>query len=89
MEPVCLRNNERRVVIGPCVRTDRKQLVLDPVTMQIVAVGVEPALGAFDMAADAAADAPEPRRVVHLDQMRNFMRGEIIQHIGRREDQPP
>ena len=35
-------------------------LILDPVAMQVVAVGVEPALGAFDMVADAADDAPEP-----------------------------
>ena len=64
-------------------------LVLDPVTMQIVAVGVEPALGAFDVVADAVDDAPEAGRMVHLDQMRHFMGGEIIQHIGWRQDQPP
>ena len=53
--------------------------------MQIVAVGIEPALGAFDMTADAATDAPEPRRVVHLDQMRHFMGREIVQRISRQE----
>src|SRR5262245_19573671 len=62
-------------------------LILDPVAMQIVAVGIEPALGALDVIADAADHAPEPRRVVHLDEVRHFMRGEIIQHKGRRENQ--
>jgi hypothetical protein len=37
-----------------------KLLILDPVAMQIVAVGVEPALGALDMVADAVDHAPEP-----------------------------
>ena len=57
--------------------------------MQIVAVGVEPRLGPFDMAADFRNDLPEPRRVVHLDEMGDLVGGEIVQHIGRREDQPP
>src|SRR4051812_778386 len=63
--------------------------ILDPVAMQVVAVGIEPRLGALDMAADLANHAPEPRRVVHLDEMGDFMGGQIVQHIGRREDQPP
>ena len=46
-------------------------------------------LGALDMAAEFADHAPEPRRVVHLDEMRHLMCSEIIQHKGRREDQPP
>jgi hypothetical protein len=70
-------------------RGKRYALILDPVAVQIIAVGVEPGLGAVDMAADLAHDAPEPRRVVHLDEMRHFMGGEIVQHVGRREDQPP
>ena len=57
--------------------------------MQIVAARIEPFLGALDVIADPRDHPPEPRRVVHLDQMRDFMGGEIIQHIGRREDQPP
>src|SRR6266496_1168172 len=68
---------------------DTRDSVLDPVAMQIVAVGIEPGLGAVDMAADLAHHAPEPRRVVHLDQMRHFVGGEIVEHKGRREDQAP
>ena len=62
-----------------CAQAQGRQniLILDPVTMQVVAVGVEPALGAFDVVADAADDAPEPRRVVHFDEMSHFMGGEI------------
>jgi len=64
-------------------------LVLNAGTMQVVAMGIEPVLGALDMAADPAADPPEPRRVIHLDEMRDLMGGQIVQHVGRREDQPP
>src|SRR6185369_3451011 len=83
------------VAMGPCspaqLRTGQGQqgLILDAVAMQVVAIGVEPALGAFDMVADAADDPPEPRRVVHLDEMGDLMGGEIVQHIGRRQDQSP
>src|ERR1700737_1416713 len=57
--------------------------------MQIVAVGIEPYLGALDIAADAGNHAPEPRRVVHLDEMRDFVGREIVQHIGRRQNETP
>ena len=81
----------RRADRGPLphLRLPATTLILDPVTVQIVAVGVEPGLGALDVAADFRDDPPEPRRMVHLDQMRDLMRGEIVQHKGRREDQPP
>ena len=48
-------------------------LVLDPIAVQIVAVGIEPALGTLDVVADATDHAPEPRRVVHLDEMGHLM----------------
>src|SRR4249920_3586605 len=79
----------------PASPTSRKSawlenaLILDPVPMQIIAVGVEPALGALDVIADPVHHPPEPRRMVHLDEMRHFMRGEIVEHEGRRQDQPP
>jgi hypothetical protein len=66
-----------------------KALVLNAVAMQVVAVGIEPGLGALDMTADFPDHPPEPRRMIHLDEMRHFMGGEIIQHEGRRQDQPP
>ena len=59
------------------------------VTMQVGAVRVEPGLGARDVRADALDHAPEPPRVVHLDEMRDLVRREIVEHEGRREDQPP
>src|ERR1700686_4980885 len=65
------------------------RLVLDPVAMQVVAVGVEPGLGALDVTTDPADHSPEPRRMIHFDEMGHLMAGEIIQHIRRREDQPP
>ena len=57
--------------------------------VQVGAVDVEPGLGAVRIRADAVDQPPEPRRVVHLDQMRHLMHGEIVQHERRREDQPP
>src|SRR5260370_27191994 len=64
-------------------------LILNAVAMQVVAVGIEPGLGALDMIADPVDHPPEPRRMIHLDEMRDLVRGEIVQHVGRREDQPP
>src|ERR1700724_3738975 len=66
-----------------------ERLVLYAVAMQVVAVGVEPGLGALDVTADPADHSPEPRRMIHFDEMGHLMAGEIIQHIRRREDQPP
>src|ERR1700722_18639588 len=63
--------------------------ILDTVTVQIVAVCVQPGLGAFDMVADFRDDLPEPRRMVHLDEVRYLMCGEVIKHVRRCEDQPP
>src|ERR1700722_8918460 len=63
--------------------------ILDPVTVQIVAMCVQPGLGAFDMVADFRNDLPESRRVVHFNEVRHLMGGEVVQHIRRREDQPP
>ena len=67
----------------------RRPLVLDAVAVQVVAVGVEPGLGALDMVADPGHDSPEPRRVVHFHEMRDLMCGEIVQHVRRCQDQPP
>src|SRR4051794_16564343 len=67
----------------------QRALILDPVPVQIVAVCIEPLLGALHRRADLAADAPESRRVVHLDEMGDLVRGEIVEHIGRCEDQAP
>ena len=66
-----------------------RRLILNTVAVQVVTVGVEPGLGAFNMIADLADHPPESRRMVHLDKMRHFMGGQIIQHIRRGEDQPP
>src|SRR5579872_334316 len=57
--------------------------------MEIVAVGIEPGLGTLDMAADFSHDFPEPRRMVHLDEMGDFVGREVVEHVRRREDQPP
>ena len=65
----------------PGVAGRRGLLILDAVAMQIVAVGIEPGLGALDMTADPADHPPEPRRMIHLDEMRHLMGGEIVQHV--------
>ena len=57
--------------------------------MQIVAGIVEPGLGPLDMAAHPRDHFPESRGMIHLHQMRHFVRGQIVQHVGRRENQAP
>ena len=57
--------------------------------MQIGAMGVEPRLGAILAGAETLNEAPEPRGMVHLDQMGHFMRGEVIEHMARRQNEPP
>src|SRR3569832_374939 len=57
--------------------------------MQIAAMGVEPRLGADDVRVDALDQPPEAARVVHLDEMRRLVRGEVVEHEGRRQYQPP
>src|SRR3954454_21138737 len=64
-------------------------LMLDPVAVQVVSVRIEPLLGALHRRADLAADAPEPRRVVHLNEMGDLVGGEIVENVRRREDQAP
>src|SRR6202011_615565 len=64
-------------------------LVLYAIAMQVVAVGVEPGLGALDMVAGPCDHPPEPRRMVHLDKVGHLMGGKVVQHVRRREDQPP
>src|SRR5689334_23102466 len=63
--------------------------VLHAEAMQVVAMGIEPGLGAFGRRTDAPDHAPELHRVVHLDEMPDFMGREIVQHEGRCEDQTP
>lgn len=64
-------------------------LFFNPVAMKIIAVGIEPSLGALGRRTNLGYNFPESRRVVHLDEMRNLMCRKIIQHIRRRENQPP
>ena len=57
--------------------------------MQIAAVDVEPYLGALMVGTEALNEPPEPCGMIHLRQMRDFMRRKVIEDEGRREDQPP
>src|SRR5262249_39596413 len=59
------------------------------IAMQIGAVGVEPCFGEFDVGVDRPHQAPEARRVIELEQVRDLMRGEIVEHEGRRQNEPP
>ena len=62
---------------------------LQSVAMQVRAVHVEPGLGALHVRTDATQDAPEPRRMVHFDEMGDLMGGQIVEHIARGQNQPP
>src|SRR5262249_3513399 len=59
------------------------------VAVEIGAVGVEPGFGALRVGIEARHEPPEARRVVEFDQMRDLVRGEIIEHERGRQDQPP
>jgi hypothetical protein len=50
---------------------------------------VEPILRPAEIRTDALDLAPEGAAVVHLDEMRRLVRGEIFEHERRRENEPP
>jgi len=39
--------------------------------------------------AESARQGPEPGAVVQVDQVRRLVRGQVVEHVGRREHQPP
>ena len=57
--------------------------------MKAGAVMLQPFLRAVGFRKQAMRDFPEGGRMIHVDEMRDFMRGEIVEHERRREDQPP
>src|ERR1700741_616955 len=57
--------------------------------MQITAMNVEPDFGALMIGTKAPDQPPKPSGMVHLDEMRHFMSGEIVEDEARREDKPP
>src|ERR1043166_2512374 len=57
--------------------------------MQAGAVHVEPGFGAGQVRGDALDQPPEPARVIHLEEVSDLVRGEILQHERRRQDEPP
>ena len=62
---------------------------LGAVAVQVGAVRVEPRLGAAEIGINARDQTPEPARMIHLDEMSNLVRGEIIEHERRSQNQPP
>src|SRR5712692_3902844 len=61
----------------------------EAISVQVGAVDVEPDFGALDVGVEALHQPPEPRRVIELDEMGNLVRGEVIEHEWRRENEPP
>jgi len=59
------------------------------IAMQIRAVDIEPCLGALVIRAQALHHTPELCRVVHLDEMCHFVRGEVIEHVVGRQNESP
>src|SRR5258705_5242922 len=64
-------------------------VLLQAIAMQVRAVGVEPGLGALGVGADPEDRAPEARRMIHLDEMRDLVRRQTVEHEGRRQDESP
>src|SRR5579883_2145622 len=60
-----------------------------PEAQQACAMHLQPFFGAVDMVRELGNHAPEGRRMVHVDEMRHFVRGEIIEHVARRHDEAP
>src|SRR5262245_15789636 len=59
------------------------------IAMEVSAMGIEPRLGALETGIELGHQPPEPWRVVELDQVRDLVRGEIVEHVGWREDETP
>src|SRR3989442_7214137 len=50
---------------------------------------VKPDFGTLGVGVETLHQAPEPAGVIELDEMADLVRGEIIEHEGGREDEPP
>ena len=50
---------------------------------------IEPSLGAFVIRTKASNQPPEPGGMVHLNEMRHFVRREVIEDETGRQDEPP
>jgi hypothetical protein len=57
--------------------------------MQVRAMRLEPRLGSVGFGKQAARHAPKGGRVIHMDEMRDFVSSEIFEHEGRRKNKPP
>ena len=57
--------------------------------VQLGAVALQPGFRFVHVRAEALAQRPEFRTVVHLAQMRNLMGGQIINDVFRCHDNPP
>src|SRR5262249_17795599 len=59
------------------------------ITVQIGTVHIEPSLGALGFRIEPLHQAPEPRRMVQLHEMAHLVRGKVVEHEGRRENEAP
>src|SRR5579884_690523 len=57
--------------------------------MQTAAVHVEPRFGALHVRTDAFDQCPESPRMIHFDEVRHFVRGQIVENEWRRQNEPP
>ena len=57
--------------------------------MQLRAMRGEPSSPAINFGAQSARDRLKSWRMIKMDKMRHFMRGEIIENEWRRHDQAP
>src|SRR5574337_973634 len=71
------------------MRRKRSSRPLRSKTIQTRTVRPEPSLGPVRVRADAVDEGPESWRVVEVDEMRDLMRGEIVEHVRRGEDEAP
>ena len=61
----------------------------DAIRVKPRTVRIEPARSGARVRAKFSHHAPERPGVIHVDKMRAFMRGDIIENLRRRQNEPP
>ena len=57
--------------------------------MQAGAMSAQPGFSTIRLGTDRFHQLPETWRVIEMNEMANLMCGEVIKHIGRRENETP
>ena len=64
-------------------------IALSGVAVQVGALVAQPVLGLVESRHGARDQLPEAGPVIHLEQVRHLMGGDIVEHVRRGQDEPP